>query len=523
MKKSLKIFIVSLLLIPSTIFALTKKETVYSNLDYYGKVNSTMVTNHIYNSEKTTLEDETELTNIMNINGKEKFELKDGILSWKAMGTDIFYRGSTNKVLPIDTKITYYLNDRKMNIEDMVGKKGKVKIVLDFKNNVPNLVKVNNTFQTLYTPFVVTVGTILDSDSKNINITNGKVINTGTKSVLVGLSSPGIYESIGIESFKNLDEIVITYDTTNFKLNNIYIASTPKLLEESDLEIFDKMDSLYGNMNELKSNMDLIEKSVKEIEDGVSTLGAGSSTITSGLDKTLQAMKQVRDGSTSLDDGIGLAITGLESTKYELGQYFKQYGIDLNNDNINLLKESLTYSLGIANDTINSNIPSIDLSLVTIEYLYSLPLPEEQKSSILKAKQVYDTNVMLINVLNTDIVNNLIVNISNLEQGLNELKEGSSSLRNGTAELYNGLYELNQGMKELNNGIIKLNDGTKKLNSGVKEFNSKGITTLYNYSLNIRDYTSKAEALLNLSNSYKGYTSKLTDSTLFISIVKSAK
>lgn len=523
MKKSLKIFIVSLLLIPSTTFALTKKETVYSNLDYYGKVNSTMVTNHIYNSEKTTLEDETELTNIMNINGKEKFELKDGILSWKAMGTDIFYRGSTNKVLPIDTKITYYLNDRKMNIEDMVGKKGKVKIVLDFKNNVPNLVKVNNTFQTLYTPFVVTVGTILDSDSKNINITNGKVINTGTKSVLVGLSSPGLYESMGIESFKNLDEIVITYDTTNFKLNNIYIASTPKLLEESDLEIFDKMDSLYGNINELKSNMDLIEKSVKELMSGVGALEVGSTTITSGLDKTLQAMEQIKDGSIKLDDGIGTAITGLESTKKGLEQYFKQYGIDLNNDNINLLKESLTYSLGIANDTINNNIPSIDLSSVTLEYLYSLPLPEEQKSQILKAKQVYDTNVMLINVLNTDMVNNLISNISNLEIGLNQLKDGSSSLRSGTDTLYNGIYELNNGMKELNNGIIKLNDGTKKLNSGVEEFNSRGITTLYNYSLNIRNYSNKAEALINLSNGYKGYTSNNSDSTLFISMVKSAK
>jgi len=523
MKKSLKIFIVSLLLIPSTTFALTKKETVYSNLDYYGKVNSTMVTNHIYNSEKTTLEDETELTNIMNINGKEKFELKDGKLSWKAMGTDIFYRGSTNKVLPIDTKITYYLNDRKMEVKDMVGKKGKVKIVLDFKNNVPNLVKINNNFETLYTPFVVTVGTILDSDSTNINITNGKVINTGTKSILVGLSSPGIYESMGLESLKNLDRIVITYDTNNFKLNNIYIASTPKLLEESDLDIFDKMDSLYGNMNELKSNMDLIEKSVKEIEDGVSALSNGSNTITLGLDKVLEAMKQVKDGSSRLDSGIETIINGLETTKVGLEQYFKQYGIDLNSDNINLLKESLTYSLGIANDTINNNIPSIDLSFVTLEYLSSLPLPEEQKNNILKAKQVYDTNTVLINLLSTDIVNNLMTNISNLENGLNELKQGSASLKNGTSETYNGIYELSQGMKELNDGIIKLNDGTKKLNSGVKEFNSKGISTLYNYSLNIRDYSNKAEALINLSNNYKGYTSKLSDSTLFISIVKSAK
>ena len=78
-------------------------------------------------------------------------------------------------------------------------------------------------------------------------------------------------------------------------------------------------------------------------------------------------------------------------------------------------------------------------------------------------------------------------------------------------------------MEELNSGINKLNDGTKKLSSGISEFNNKGISTLYNYSLKINNYSSKIEALINLSKQYSGYTSNNSDSTLFISKVKSAK
>lgn len=527
MKNSLKILIISLLLIPSTALALTKKETVYSNLDYYGKVNSTIVTNHLYNNETTTLEDETELTNIMNINGKEKFELNENKLSWKALGTDIFYRGNTTKVLPIDTKITYYLNDRKMEVKDMLGKKGKVKIVLNFKNNVSNLVKIDNKFETLYTPFVVTVGTMLDSSSTNINITNGKVINTGTKSMLVGLSSPGLYESMNIDSLKDLDEIVITYDTTDFKLNNIYIVSTPKLLEESDLEIFNKMDFLYGNINTLKSNMDLIESSTKELESGVSTLSDGSNTITTNLKTVLESLKLIESGSLNLDNGLKEVISKLQIAYNSLNSSDVEGSLT----NLNLLKQKNT-------ETINK-LMSSNSSIEAIYTGYNLANVKEEDitdSNLLTVKKTYESNLGLIELLSanntaidgtitslTGISSNISTLISELSNGLNKIENGASTIYSSLTKLRIGVDELYNGMSELNKGIIKLNDGTKKLNSGVSEFSSRGISTLYNYSLNIRSYSNKAEALINLSNGYKGYTSSNSNSTLFISMVKSAK
>lgn len=527
MKKGLKMFMISLLFIPLTTSALTKKETVYSNLDYNGSVKNTIVVNHLYNNETKTLEDETELTDILNLNGKETFKIENNKINWNTLGNDIFYRGTTKKLLPIDTKITYYLNDKKMEVNDMVGKKGSIKIVLSFKNNVPNLVKINNNMENLFTPFIVTAGTILDSNSKNINVKNGKVVNTGTRSMVVGIASPGLYESIKLDSLKELDDIVITYDTTKFSLNNIYIATTPKLLEEKDLEIFDKLDSIYGNVNSLKSNMDLIENSVKELEDGTNTLSIGSNTITTKLKEVLDGLYQIENGSIKLDSGIETAINKLNEITSS---------IDLNKTvtDLNTLKsgnntaiDKLTKTNKSINERIVNVCPLCDLTKLNNDIWNNIDSVE-----LLNAKATYEGNLSIIGLLtkNNEAITsmlNMISKIPNvatqLTNGLIELKNGSNSLKDGTATLYKGVNELYLGMQNLNQGIMKLNDGTKKLNNGVNEFNNKGITTLYNYSLKINNYTNKLEALLNLDKEYKGYTSTNVDSTLFISMVKSAK
>lgn len=525
MKKFIKILLISILLMPINTFALIKKETVYSNLDYYGKVDNTIVTNHIYNEELGDLEDETELTDIININGKENFKLDENKITWQLEGKDIFYRGKTNKVLPIETEINYYLNDKKIKVEDLVGKEGNVKIVFKFKNNISNLVQINGNFETLYTPFVVTIGTIIDENSSNISISNGKVVNTGTKNMVVGLSSPGLYESMNIESLKNLDEITLSYYTTNFKLNNIYIVATPKILDQADLNIFDKMDELSSNVYNLKNNMDLIESSTKDLESGISSLGEGSNTITTNLKNVLDSLELLQNGSIDLDNGLKLALNKLELAKSSLTEEDLEGSLSnllqLKNANISAIEK-----LKQANSTIESIYTNYMLDKVT-----EVDVTDQ---NLLTVKKTYESNLSLITLLEknneaidktisslTDISLKIDTLITELSNGLNELKQGSSKISNGLTELTSGVEKLHNGMNELNDGVIKLNDGTKKLSDGISEFNSKGIRNLYNYSIRINSYSNKAESLINLANNYKGYSSNNSDNTLFISMVKS--
>ena len=264
--KKIKYLLFTLLLIPISVFALDKEETIFSNLDYTGKVKNVKVTNHLKINETKTLEDNSSLKEILNISGDEKFKNDNGLLKWETKGEDIVYKGTTTKALPITTKITYYLNGDKIELNKLLGKKGHIEIKLDFTNETNNSVNVNGKEENIHTPFVTTVGAIFNTSDKNIEVTNGKVVSNGTSKVLLAIATPGLYESTGINTFKNMDSITISYDTKKFKLNNIYIVSTPKILEETDLDIFDKLDSLSNNMNKLKNGMDQILSGSNELK-----------------------------------------------------------------------------------------------------------------------------------------------------------------------------------------------------------------------------------------------------------------
>ena len=82
----------------------------------------------------------------------------------------------------------------------MIGKSGKVRIEITYENHDKHIVQVDGKENTLYTPFVVTTATALSSkNNKNVEITNGKVVNNGSSYVLVALSAPGLYESLEID------------------------------------------------------------------------------------------------------------------------------------------------------------------------------------------------------------------------------------------------------------------------------------------------------------------------------------
>ena len=85
------------------------------------------------------------------------------------------------KELPIETEISYKLDGKEISPEDLVGKSGKVTITIKYINKSEQTVFVNGEKVTMYTPFMVAVGTIIDSENnKNIEVSNfGKIVEYG--------------------------------------------------------------------------------------------------------------------------------------------------------------------------------------------------------------------------------------------------------------------------------------------------------------------------------------------------------
>ena len=313
-EKGLKIISGALLLTMTAytapVFAYTKDETVYSKLDANGSKYQTIVSTHLKNDkEDETLKDLSDLLNITNTNGDETFEQDGNSLIWQANKEDIYYEGESQKDLPIECNVTYELNGEKIAASELAGKSGEVKITLDYTNKDSHIVNINGKNVKMYTPFVVVAGTIIKNDNnKNITVSNGKLINDGSKTVVIGMAMPGLQESLGV-SKKTIEipsSIEITMDAEDFESSSIITYVTPKVIEEDDLKLFDKIDSLYSKVNTLQESANKLEEGSNQVSSGISTAYDGAKQITTKVNESTKSLKN--DKTNALDSKTLAAI-----------------------------------------------------------------------------------------------------------------------------------------------------------------------------------------------------------------------
>ncbi len=269
------------------VLANTKDETVYSKINNSGENYSTIVSTKLSNDNKDSLiQDLSDLLNIENTNGDETYTQDGNKVVWNANGNNIQYQGNTTKSLPISCSIKYELDEKEINPEDIVGKDGKVKVTLRYTNNEAHTVKVNGKYVKMYTPFVVVAGTIIDnSKNTNIQISNGKKIDNGSKTTLIGMAMPGLQESLNISEGKlNIPSTIeITMDAKEFEMNNIISYATPKVIEEADIKVFNDLDEIYSKVNELQSSSKQLVDGTLQIKDGANKLNTGANSLRSGI------------------------------------------------------------------------------------------------------------------------------------------------------------------------------------------------------------------------------------------------
>ena len=185
----------------STASDVYKEETVYVNADASGKETSVIVSDWLKNAgSQKTLKDSSDLTDIENVKGDETWTSSGSNLTWTTEGKDIYYQGNSNKELPVNVHFTYYLDGKKTEPADLVGKSGHLKIEVSYENTAKKTVEINGKKETVYSPFVMVTGMILPDDTfSNVTIDNGKVISDGNRSIVLGVTLHGLKESLGLD------------------------------------------------------------------------------------------------------------------------------------------------------------------------------------------------------------------------------------------------------------------------------------------------------------------------------------
>lgn len=250
--------------------AVSKNESVYVNLTAQGTQKETVVTDWLHSDVPgAEIHDRTILEGIENIKGDEVPDQNGQDIVWKATGNDIYYRGTTNKKLPIDIKITYFLDGKEIDPENLGGKSGKVKIVFDFKNNEKHTFELKSGMRDIYTPFTVAATLDLPLDTfKNVQISEGKIFSDGDNQIVAFIAMPGLKESLDLQSYsidelKSIDlpeSIEINADVENFKLGPIMFAATPEL---PDMDKIKKTE----DFDELKQDLKDLDKAIHDMDE----------------------------------------------------------------------------------------------------------------------------------------------------------------------------------------------------------------------------------------------------------------
>lgn len=521
--------------------ALSKTETVYSKLNYNGEVTDTIVNELLVNDkELDTINDYSTLTDIINISDDNEFTNDNNKLTFNAMGKNVMYQGKSVKKLPITTIVTYKLNGKSIKLDDLLGKSGNVTINIKYINNEKH--------GNLYTPFVITTTTMIDSNNNsNITINNGKTIENGSKNLVVGISAPGLYESLNLEELKGLDTITINYDTKSFELPSIYSVVTTKLLETADLSKFDKLDTLYESTSKLQDNMNLICK-------GSNTLSQGSTTLLTELKSSINTIS--KDKSDALSDK---QINGITKTTLDTidKTYTDKYKEAIANSAWEEVKKSMQNS---SDKTVEGYVKEAVTNAITnyietnykedydkciagqLEYsktgvanenLLSCKVIEEVKNSNevkLITEAVLSASSSVANKTSMYIAENVSKSVSVNTSVETAKKTATMVSENVSKNVSNAvkdtiLKNTVSSLNELYTGISKLDNGIKELDTSLNTYNEQGINEISNIvNNNVKTLSNNVKELTKLANNYKSYGgSKTNGSTKFIMVIDSKK
>lgn len=498
-----------------------KDESVYLISDANGNVNKTIVVDHLKNKDKKdTLEDASNLSDIENVKGKEKFTQSGDKLTWQAGGKDIYYQGTATEEPPVTQKVTYYLDGKEISPEDLAGKSGKVKIRFDYTNTTSYTETVNGEKQTVSVPFAAITGLVLGDGFENIEVTNGKAEVSDSSSVVLGYALPGLKDSLGIKDGDldgdvNIPEYMeMTADVENFSMpaamtfvvnasdyvstdgidtsdlddmiNDLKDASTQlqdgsKTLAEGTDTLSDGLSTLQSKLGTFASGVGTLQSGLKTYTDGVSTLSGGLNTLgnstgalVSGADKLNSGAGQLASGSATLKDGLKTYTNGASQLNAGINELGSKSGTLV----------SGVSKLSKGTSALNAGVQELDKTLQAG--------PTDEQKNTIKSTAVQTVKDSFAGeqgeVVNTSIYNSLryeLDNEGNVAVDENGNKKDSllyTTLKAGA--VYNNSYVnigtiYNNTVNEVLSSVLRKNGTSEELSNSLKQHYQTSNQTVY--------------------------------------------
>lgn len=317
----------------------TKDESVYVILNADGSVSDVTVSDTLHNEDGfKNYQDTSDLTDVQNLKSDEAVQKTDNGYTWTTDDTNVYYQGKSNAALPLETSISYELDGKQIDPDDLAGKSGHLKMTVNVTNTQKKEYTVNGVTYEVAKPFYTVVGGMFDNETfKNITIDHGMTQDDSSSNIAAAVMMPGLKDSLGqlltgdLSSLNDylFDSITIEADVTDFSSPTMMMAASTDLsalkkeMKEDKLEgtdLFSQLDELdaatqklIDGSKTLYEGADQLKNGANQVNDGVGTLVNGTATLTDGT-------SQLAEGGQALVDGANQASAGAAALQAGLGQ-----------------------------------------------------------------------------------------------------------------------------------------------------------------------------------------------------------
>ena len=270
-------------------------ETMYVNLDYYGKTSKVNVVKSCNFNGNTEYTDYGTYENVVNMSSSVAPQIGDGTVTWTmpADQTGRFYyqctMGNDQVTLPWDFDVSYKLNGVPANADQLAGASGLIEInVKATPNDGAREYYRNNMLLMVAVPVDL-------SKCYSVDAEGAQTQNLGETTAVVFTALPGeegdYTVRIGTDSFETIGVIMAMAPGTVEDLQHIKDLKEAKdTWQDAGDELYDSLEQMAKSVESMRDGVNQVQSGLQSAENARQTWSGSKDDILAGNDQTLAAL-----------------------------------------------------------------------------------------------------------------------------------------------------------------------------------------------------------------------------------------
>ena len=288
-------------------------ETMYVNLDYYGRVDKINVVKGVGLNGQTEFTDYGTYENVINMSNSIEPVLGDGMVTWQLPEDQrgrFYYKCAVDKgmmVLPWDFDVSYKLNGVPMDGDKLAGASGLIEINVKAEPN-------DNAGEYYRNNMMLMVAVPVDmSKCYSVEAEGSQTQNLGETTAVVFTALPGedgdYTVRIGTDSFETIGVIMAMVPGTVEDLEHI------KDLKEAKDTWQDAGDELYDSLEQMAKSVENMRQGVNQVRQGMDSAESARQKWSNSKDSILAGNDQTLAALTSVSQQMDTMIPHLQTAK----------------------------------------------------------------------------------------------------------------------------------------------------------------------------------------------------------------